>query len=53
MDGARRIHALADAGPGEVRVAVDVRATPLEKGRCVLSTESRVQGADDAAREAF
>ncbi len=47
------IHAFADAGPGEVRVAVDVRATPLEKGRCVLSTETRVQGVDDAARGAF
>jgi hypothetical protein len=47
------IHALADARPGEVRVAVDVRATPLEKGRCVLSTETRIHAADDAARGAF
>ncbi|HET9286342.1 MAG TPA: hypothetical protein VFO26_02180 [Gaiella sp.] len=47
------IRALADARPGEVRVAVDVRASPLDRGRCVLSTETRIQAVDDEAREAF
>ena len=47
------IRAFADARPDEVRVAVDVRATPLGEGRCVLSTETRIQAVDDAARRAF
>ncbi len=47
------IRALADARRGEVRVAVDVRAAPLDQGRCVLSTETRIQAVDDDARAAF
>jgi hypothetical protein len=47
------IHALADAEAGEVRVAVDVRATPRQAGGCVLSTETRIQATDAASRRAF
>jgi len=42
----------ADARPGTVRVAVDVRATAVAGG-CILSTETRVQAVDDPARRAF
>ena len=34
-----RIRALADARDGDVRLAVDVRATESRAGRCLLSTE--------------
>jgi len=42
----------ADERPGTVRVATDIRATPVDGG-CILSTETRVLPADDAARRAF
>jgi len=38
--------------PGTVRVAADIRATPVSGG-CILSTETRVEAADDRARRAF
>jgi hypothetical protein len=42
----------AEARPGTVRVATDIRAIPVGGG-CVLSTETRVHAVDDAARRAF
>ncbi len=42
----------ADARPGSVRMAVDVRAEPL-CGGCRLSTETRIAATDEAARRAF
>jgi len=42
----------AEARPGTVRVAADIRAI-LAAGGCVLSTETRVQAVDDRARRAF
>ena len=42
----------ADPRPGTVRVATDIRATPVEGG-CILSTETRVLAVDAAARRAF
>ena len=42
----------AAAEPGTVRVATDIRAVAVAGG-CVLSTETRVQAVDDAARRAF
>ena len=42
----------AAADPGTVRVATDIRAVAVAGG-CVLSTETRVQAVDDAARRAF
>jgi hypothetical protein len=47
------IRALDDARAGDVRLAVDVRATESVAGRCVLSTETRVQATDVASRRAF
>ena len=47
------IHAFAEARPGEVRVAVDVRATALADGRSRLSTETRIAAVDRRARRAF
>ena len=38
------IHAFADAGPGEVRVAVDVRATCCSKGSRAVDRETRSRG---------
>ena len=38
--------------PGTVRIATDLRATPVPGG-CVLSTETRVLAVDDPARRAF
>lgn len=38
--------------PGTVRVATDIRAVAVAGG-CVLSTETRVQAVDAAARRAF
>jgi hypothetical protein len=38
--------------PGTVRVATDIRAIGVAGG-CILSTETRVQAVDDAARRAF
>ena len=46
------LQSFAAAGPGMVRVAADIRAIPVGGG-CVLSTETRVQAVDDAARRAF
>lgn len=42
----------ADARPGMVRMAADIRAVPAAGG-CILSTETRVQGVDAEARRAF
>jgi hypothetical protein len=42
----------ADPRPGTVRIATDLRATAVPGG-CILSTETRVLAADDAARRAF
>jgi hypothetical protein len=42
----------ADPLSGMVRVATDIRATPVAGG-CILSTETRVLAVDDAARRAF
>ena len=47
------IHAFAEARPGEVRVAVDLRATALADGRSRLSTETRIAAVDRRARRAF
>ena len=47
------IHAFADATPGDVRVAFDVRATRLEDGGCLLSTETRIEATDERSRRAF
>ena len=47
-----RIRPFADAGPGMVRMAADIRAVPAPGG-CILSTETRVQGVDAGARRAF
>jgi hypothetical protein len=49
----RQIRALADARDGDVRLAVDVRATESRAGRCSLSTETRVQATDAASRRGF
>jgi hypothetical protein len=38
--------------PGTVRIATDLRATPVPGG-CILSTETRVLAVDAAARRAF
>ena len=43
----------AAARPGEVRVAVDVRAVALGGGRSRLSTETRIAAVDEPARRAF
>jgi hypothetical protein len=48
-----RIHAFEDARPGDVRIAVDVRAIPLERGGCTLTTETRIAATDDESRRAF
>ena len=42
----------ADARCGTVRIATDLRATPVVGG-CILSTETRIVAVDDAARRAF
>ena len=47
------MHGFADAGPGDVRVAFDVRATPTDGRRCVLMTETRIQATDEVSRRAF
>jgi len=46
------LSAFFDARPGTVRVATDIRATPVDGG-CILSTETRVLALDGAARRAF
>ncbi|MGI8974044.1 MAG: hypothetical protein ACR2HI_07695 [Gaiella sp.] len=43
---------LADASPGMVRIAADLRAVPA-RGGCVLSTETRIQAVDLRGRRAF
>ena len=52
MDSARRDRPFADARPGEVRVAVDVRPA-LSAGGGQLSTETRIAAVDERARRAF
>jgi len=47
-----KIGPFAEARPGTVRIATDLRATPVEGG-CILSTETRILAVDDAARRAF
>lgn len=47
------IHAFEAAQPGDLRVVVDMRAVPLDAGRCLLSTETRVQATNETARRAF
>ncbi len=49
--GGMRPFAAAEAGT--VRIAVDIRASPIATGGCVLSTETRIAAVDDAARRAF
>jgi len=47
------IRAYAEARPGDVRMAFDVRATPLTDGRCLLSTETRTEATDARSRRSF
>ena len=47
------IHAFEDARPGDVRVAVDIRAIPLARGGCALTTETRIAATDAESRRAF
>ncbi|MEO5634846.1 hypothetical protein [Gaiella sp.] len=47
-----RLGPFVDPRSGTVRVATDIRATPVDGG-CILSTETRVLAVDDAARRAF
>lgn len=47
-----RLGAFDGAPPGTVRIAADFRAEPAPRGS-VLSTETRVAAADEAARRAF
>ena len=47
-----KIGPFAEPRPGTVRIATDLRATPVPGG-CILSTETRVLAVDDAARCAF
>lgn len=47
-----RIGPFAETRPGTVRIATDMRATTVAGG-CILSTETRIFAADDAARRAF
>jgi hypothetical protein len=47
-----RLGRFAEPRPGAVRIVADFRAEP-RPGGCVLSTETRVAAADDAARRAF
>ena len=48
-----RIRPFAEARPGEVTIAVDLRATPLEGGSSLLATETRICATDERARRAF
>ena len=47
-----KIGPFMDSRPGTVRVATDLRSTPVPGG-CILSTETRVLAVDDPARRAF
>jgi hypothetical protein len=47
-----KIGPFTDSRPGTVRIATDLRATPVPGG-CILSTETRVLAVDDASRRAF
>ena len=44
---------LDEAGPGTVRVAIDIRAEPVGHAHSRLSTETRIAAVDDDARRAF
>ena len=44
---------LDEAGPGTVRVAIDIRAQPVGHAHCHVSTETRIAAVDDDARRAF
>lgn len=46
------LRSFAEARPGSVRIAMDVRAAALDGG-CRLSTETRIAATDEAARRAF
>jgi hypothetical protein len=48
----RGLRPFDQSGPGTVRIATDFRADPAAGGS-VLSTETRVEATDDAARRAF
>jgi hypothetical protein len=47
------IRPFAEAGPGTVRMAADLRAEPLANGGSRLTTETRVAAVDAAARRRF
>ena len=47
------IVAFDKAGPGQVRMAVEISATPAGEGHSLLVTETRVAAMDAAARRAF
>jgi hypothetical protein len=47
-----RIGPFAESRPGTVQIATDMRATAVAGG-CILSTETRILAADDAARRVF
>jgi hypothetical protein len=47
-----RIGRFSGAGPGEIRMLLEISATPVEGG-ALLATETRVAAVDDAARRAF
>jgi hypothetical protein len=48
-----RLTAFEKAGPGEVRMVVDITAEPAGKGHAVLATETRVAAMDAKSRRAF
>jgi hypothetical protein len=50
---ARGLGAFDKAGPGEVRIVVDVTARPAGEGHALLATETRVAAIDARARRAF
>jgi len=47
-----RIGRVSGAGPGEIRMLLEISATPVEGG-ALLATETRVAAVDDAGRRAF
>lgn len=47
-----RIGRFSGAGPGEIRMLLEISATPVEGG-ALLATETRVAAVDDGARRAF
>ena len=47
------VHPFTEARTGDVRMAIDVRATRLGDGRCALTTETRVSATDARSRRLF